>query len=144
MNLKEILTISFNMLFKWSKAKLSKALIELRDEYIRSQNRVNQLEKEITQLREKLEQGNIKDTNKQVNKPSSKQAEWEKGSGAGKDKGKKKPRGRKPKQRKGAGNRPKNQTPNREETATVDQCDLCGKDLSDQKPLNPTTLLGRY
>ena len=138
MNLKEILTISFNMLFKWSKAKLSKALIELRDEYIRSQNRVNQLEKEITQLREKLEQGNIKDTNKQVNKPSSKQAEWEKGSGAGKDKGKKKPRGRKPKPRKGAGNRPKNQTPNREETATVDQCDLCGKDLSDQKPLKST------
>ncbi|MBC2710135.1 MAG: IS66 family transposase [Desulfosarcina sp.] len=85
-----------------------------------------------------LEREKIKETNKQVNKPSSKQAEWEKDSRTGKDKGKKKPKGRKRKGRKGAGNRPKNQVPNREETATVDTCDLCGKDLSAQDPLEST------
>jgi transposase len=126
------------MLFKWRKAKLVKALIELRDKYIRSQTRVNQLEKENTQLKEKLEKEKIKATNKQVNKPSSKQPEWEKDNHTGKDKEKKKPKGRKRKPRKGAGNRTKNQMPNREETATVDKCDLCGKDLSDQEPLEST------
>ena len=124
------------MLFKWRKAKLAKALIELRDKYLQSQTRVNQLEKEITELKEKFEQEKIKATNKQVNKPSSKQAEWEKGSSKDKDKKKDKRRKRKP--RKGAGNRPKNQVPNSKETATVDTCDLCGKDLSAQAPLEST------
>ena len=45
-------------------------------------------------------------------------------------------RNRKP--REGAGNRPKNLVPNSEETATVDTCDLCGKDLSAQAPLEST------
>ena len=72
MNLREIFTTSFDMLFKWQKAKLVKALIELRDKYLQSQTRVNQLEKEITELKEKFEQEKIKATNKQVNKPSSK------------------------------------------------------------------------
>ncbi len=51
----------------------------------------------------------------------------------GKDKKKGRGRGRKP--RKNAGNRPKNLEPDRIEKATVDRCDLCGKDLTDQKPL---------
>jgi transposase len=135
-NLREIFTASFNMLFKWRKAKLVNALIELRDKYLQSQTRVNQLEKEITEFKEKFEQEKIKATNKQVNKPSSKQAEWEKGSCKNKDKKKGKRRNRKP--RKGAGNRPKNQVPNSEQTATVDTCDLCGKDLSAQAPLEST------
>lgn len=136
MNLKEIFTTSFNMFFKWRKAKLVKALIELRDKYLQSQTKVNQLEKQIAQLKEKLEQEKIKATNEQVNKPSSKQAEWEKGSS--KDKGKKKSKRRNRKSRKGAGNRPKNLVPNSEETATVDTCDFCGKDLSAQAPLEST------
>ena len=138
MNLREIFTTNFNIFFKWWKAKLVEALIELRDKYLQAQTRVNQLEKENTQLKEEIEQGKIKATNKQVNKPSSKQAEWEKDSRTDKDKGKKKPKGRKHKARKGAGNRPKNLSPSREETATVDKCDLCGKDLSDQEPLEST------
>ena len=126
------------MFFKWRKAKLVETLIALRDKYLQAQARVDQLEKENAKLKKELEQGKIKATNKQVNRPSSKQAEWEKDSRTGKDKGKKKPKGRKRKTRKGAGNRPKNQTPNREETATVDRCDLCGKDLSGQAPLEST------
>ena len=62
-----------------------KALVELRDKYLHSQTRVNQLEKEITHLKETLEQEKIKATNKLVNKPSSKQAEWEKDGRPGKD-----------------------------------------------------------
>ncbi|BBO87650.1 IS66 family transposase [Desulfosarcina ovata] len=138
MNLKEIFKTSFDMFLKWPKVILVKAIVELRDKYLQAQDRINQLEKENAQLKRELEQEKIKNTNKEVNKPSSKQAEWEKGSEAGKDKGKKKPRGRKRKPRKGAGNRPKNKTPNREETATVDKCDLCGKDLSGQAPLEST------
>ncbi|MCP4270917.1 MAG: transposase, partial [Gammaproteobacteria bacterium] len=138
MNLREIFTTSFSMFFKWRKANLVKALIELRDKYLQSQTRVNQLEKKITQLKEQLEKDKIKATNKQVNKPSSKQAEWEKGSPKKQDKGKKKRRGRKQKPRQGAGNRTKNKKPNQTATASVEQCDICGKDLGDQPPLKST------
>ena len=136
MNLKEIFKTNFNMFFKWRKAKLVKALIELRDKYLQSQSRVKQLENEITKLKENLEREKIKTTNKQVNKPSSKQAEWEKDSP--KDKGQKKRKWRNRNPRKGAGNRPKNMVPNSEQTATVDTCDICGKDLSAQQPLEST------
>jgi transposase len=137
-NLREIFTTSFNIFFKWRKAKLVKALIGLRDKYLQSQTRVNQLEKEITQLKEQLEKDKIKATNKQVNKPSSKQAEWEKGGSKKQDKGKKKRRGGKQKPRQGAGNRSKYKKPNQTATASVEQCDLCGKDLGDQPPLKST------
>jgi transposase len=74
------------------------------------------------------------------NKPSSKHAEWEE-KGIGNDgKGKKKGKGRGRKPRKGAGNCPKNLEPNRTEKATVDRCDLCGKDLTDQEPLESANI----
>ena len=138
MNLKDIFITNFNTFFKWRKAKLVKALIALRDKYLQLQSSVNQLEKENTQLKEQLEKDKIKATNKEVNKPSSKQAEWEKGGSKKKDKGKKKRRGRKQKPRQGAGNRTKNIKPNQTATASVEQCDLCGKDLSNQPPLKST------
>ncbi len=69
MNLKDILITSFNTFFKSPKAKLIKALVELRDKYLQSQNRVNQLEKENTLLKKQLEKDKIKATNKEVNKP---------------------------------------------------------------------------
>jgi hypothetical protein len=47
-------------------------------------------------------------------------------------KGKKKGKGRGTKPRKGAGNRPKNLQPDRTEKATVDRCNLCGKNLTGQ------------
>lgn len=138
MNLKEILIASFNVFSKWRKSNLVKALIELRDKYIQLQDRVNQLKKENTLLRERIEQDKIKATNREVNKPSSKKAEWEKDASKKKDKVKEKRKSRKQKPRKGAGNRPKNKEPNQSATASVEQCDLCGKDLSDQAPLDST------
>lgn len=126
MNLKEILISSFNAFFRWRKAKLIKALVELRDQYI-------QLEQENDQLRKRLEQEKVKATNKEVNKPSSKQSEWEKGGPQ--DEGKKKKRAKRGRPRKGAGNRSKNLKANQEQTVTVENCDLCGKDLSDKPPL---------
>ena len=83
-----------------------------------------------------LKKNKIKSVNRNANKPSSKQAEWDE-KGVGNDgKGKKKGKGRGKKPRKGAGNRPKNHLlPDRTEKATVDLCNLCGKDLTDELPL---------
>lgn len=127
MKLKELLTITFNTLFKWSKSRLVKAIIALREQYLELEAQYKHLQEENTRLKEQLEQDKIKATNKEVNKPSSKQAEWEK-NGSEKGKGK---RGKR-KARKGAGNRPKRKNPNQTATASVEKCDLCGKHLSDQ------------
>ena len=126
LNLKEILITAFYTFFSWRKVKLINALVELRDKYI-------QLEQEYAKLQELFEKEKVKATNKETNKPSSKKAEWEKDSP--KENSKKKKGGQNRKPRKGAGNRPKNLKPNREEMAAVEKCDLCGKDLSDQPPL---------
>ena len=123
-------------LLKWPKRRLIKALESLRTSYTELETQVNKLKQENAKLKQQLEQDKIKDTNKQVNKPSSKQAEWEKDSSKGKSKKKRKGRNRKP--RKGAGNRAKNQVPSSKQTATVDRCDLCSKDLSAQPPLEST------
>lgn len=138
MNIKTILNTTYQILSGWRKANLVAAVKKLQEKYLLLQDQVRRLEQENTQLKEKLEQEKIKATNKGVNQPSSKQAEWEKDNRTGKDKGKKKRKGRKQKPRKGAGNRPKNLSPNRKETAAVDKCDLCGKDLGDQEPLEST------
>jgi transposase len=133
MSIKDILIATYLTLLKWPKRRLIKALESLRTSYTELESQVDKLKQENAKLKQQLEQDKIKDTNKQVNKPSSKQAEWEKGSS--KDKGKKKRKRRNRKPRKGAGNRPKNMVPHSEETVTVDTCDLCGKDLSAQAPL---------
>lgn len=128
MDLKEILITGFNTFFRWRKTKLVKALVELREKYIK-------LVQENAALRQRLEQEKVKATNQEVNKPSSKKVEWEKDDPKKKG-GKKRGQNRKP--RKGAGNRPKNLKPNQKETATVESCDLCGKDLGDKPPLEST------
>ena len=136
MSIKNILIATYLTLLKWPKRKLIKALESLRTSYTELESQVNDLKKENAKLKQQLEQDKIEDTNKQVNKPSSKQAEWEKDSCKGKDRGKKK--GKKQKPRKGAGNRRKNKEPQHKQTATVEQCDLCGKDLSTQVALEST------
>jgi len=133
MSIKDILIATYLTLLKWPKRRLIKALESLRTSYTELESQVDKLKEENAKLKQQLEQDKIKETNKQANKPSSKQAEWEKGGS--KDKGKKKRKGRQRKSRKGAGNRPKNMLPHSEKTATVDTCDLCGKDLSAQRPL---------
>jgi transposase len=136
MSIKSILIATYLTLSKWPKRRLIQALERLRTRYTELEARANKLKEENAKLRQQLEQQKIQVTNKQVNKPSSKQAEWEKDSSKDKGKQKRKRRNRKP--REGAGNRPKNLVPNSEETATVDTCDLCGKDLSAQAPLEST------
>jgi len=136
MSIKSILIATYLTLSKWPKRRLIQALERLRTRYTELEAQANKLKEENAKLRQQLEQQKIQATNKQVNKPSSKQAEWEKDSSKDKGKQKRKRRNRKP--RKGAGNRPKNLVPNNEETATVDTCDLCGKDLSSQAPLEST------
>jgi transposase len=136
MSIKSILIATYLTLSKWPKRRLIQALERLRTRYTELETRANKLKEENAKLRQQLEQQKIQATNKLVNKPSSKQAEWEKDSSKDKGKQKRKRRNRKP--RKGAGNRPKNLVPNSEETATVDTCDLCGKDLSAQAPLEST------
>ena len=122
MNIKAVLTTTHKILSGWRKSNLVAAVAALRDKYLQLQDRIRQLEqkntqleRENTQLKEQLEREKIKATNKGVNKPSSKQAEWEKDSPRDQDKDKKKRRSRKRKPRKGAGNRSKNIAPNHRE-----------------------------
>ncbi len=136
MSIKSILIATYLTLSKWPKRRLLQALESLKTRYTQLEAQVNKLKEENAKLRQQLEQQKIQATNKQVNKPSSKKAEWEKDSP--KDKGQQKRKRRNTKSRKGAGNRPKNIVPNSEQTATVDTCDLCGKDLGAQAPLEST------
>ncbi len=78
MNIKTLLTTTYQTLSGWRKVNLVAAVVKLRDKYLQLQDRIRKLEQENAQLKEQLEREKIKDTNKQVNKPSSKQAEWEK------------------------------------------------------------------
>ena len=80
MSIKEILIATYMSLLKWPKRKLIKALESLRTSYTELESQVNDLKEENAKLKQQLEQDKIEDTNKQVNKPSSKQAEWEKDS----------------------------------------------------------------
>jgi hypothetical protein len=120
------------------KKRLIDIILSLREDYTKAQAQINKLEAENAKLKEELKQQKIKGVNSAANKPSSKQAEWEdKASQPDQNnedkKEKKKKRPTKP--RAGAGNKAKPRTPDRTETATVDECDLCGKDLRDKQPL---------
>lgn len=138
MTIKDILSTTYIALSKLSQNKLLRALQSLREKYIELEKIINELKAENAKLKEALISQKIKSVNRNANKPSSKQPEWEK-KGVGNDgKGKKKRKGRGKKPRKGAGNRPKDIKPNRTEKAKVDSCSLCGKDLSDQEPLEST------
>ncbi len=128
MNIKDILSATYIALSQLSKNKLLKALQSLREKYSELEDKITKLKEENEKLKDELKRGKIKSVNKNANKPSSKQAEWEE-KGVGNDgKGKKKRKGRGKKPRKGAGNRAKNVEPDRTEKATVDECRLCGKD----------------
>ncbi len=130
------------------KKKLIAVIMRLRDEYTTAQAQIDQLKGDLIELtgenaklKEELNQQQIKAVNQAANKPSSKQAEWEaKGNQTdqhqeGENK-KKKKRRRKP--RAGAGNQAKHRKADRTKTATVDQCDQCGKDLRDKPALKST------
>jgi hypothetical protein len=135
MKIKDILSVTYAVISKFPKSRLLRTIQFLREKCIELSEKNSKLEAENKKLKEELKKQKIQSINKDVNKPSSKRPEWDKkGVGNdGKEKKNRKGRGKKP--RKGAGNRPKNLKPDRIEKATVDHCTLCGKDLSEQEPL---------
>ena len=134
MKIKDILSITFAAISKYSKNKLLRTIQLLREKCIQLSEQNSKLEAENKKLKEKLKKQKIQSVNKDANKPSSKRPEWDK-KGFGNDGKEKKRKGRGKKPRKGAGNRPKNLKPDRTEKEAVDRCSLCGKDLADEKPL---------
>lgn len=141
MKIKDIFSVTYSVFSKFSRNKLLRTIQILRDRCFQLSERVSNLEAENKKLKEELRRQKIESINKDANKPSSKRPEWDK-KGVGNDgKEKKKGKGRGKRPRKGAGNRPKNLKPDRTEKETVDRCTLCGKDLSDEKPL--PTINGR-
>ena len=139
MNIKNILSSTYAALSRLSKNKLLRAIQSLREKYIELEEKNKELKAENEKLLERFKDQKIKSVNKDANKPSSKQPEWDK-KGVGNDGKEKKRKGRGKKPRKGAGNRPKNFEPDRTEKATVDCCSLCGKDLTGQDPLESSNV----
>jgi len=135
LSIKDILQSKYQTLLKWPKWHLAESLEKLSKKYAELEKQIRQLKEENKKLKTELKAQKVKAINQEVNKPSSKQPEWDK-NGVGNDgKGKKKGKGRGKKPRKGAGNHPKNCKPDRTETATVEECSICGKNLSKKKPL---------
>jgi len=131
MTLKSFLSSTKNILTELTKASLIELLLQLQKE-------IKNLEKENNELKEQLKKQKLGDVNKEANKPSGKQAEWEKvpakKSDSNKD-SKRKP-SRKRKARKGSGNRIKKRKPTKIERAKVDKCGTCGKYLKNKPVLD--------
>ena len=146
MSINAIILAGYSLFFGLTKKKLIDVIMSLREEYTQAQAQIKQLKGDLiklkgenAKLKEALKQQQVKDVNRAANKPSSKQAEWEaKGNQTNQDREDQKPkknkRPRKP--RAGAGNQAKHRKADRTETATVDECDRCGKDLRDKQALN--------
>ena len=130
---KKLIDIILQLRAAYSKAQVQIKKLKAKNAKLQDENA--KLNDENTKLNEELKQHKIKGVNRAANKPSSKQAEWEDKGGKQnqnkKDKNKKHTR----KPRAGAGNQAKQHNPDRTETATVDQCDRCGKDLRDKPAL---------
>ena len=122
--------------FKWTKIALIGALEQLRKKYQELEEQNREQREEIIRLKSELKKIKIKSINLEVNKPSSKKPEWDK-KGVGNDgKGnKKKGKGRGRKARKGAGNVRKDKKITRSIKTTVDTCDNCDKDLTEEPAL---------
>jgi len=78
MTIKDILSTTYIALSKLSQNKLLRALQSLRKKYIELEKNINELKAENTKLKEALISQKIKSVNRNANKPSSKQPEWEK------------------------------------------------------------------
>ena len=101
-----------------SKKKLIEVIDELRKSYLELVSENEALRGEVEGLKAAAQKAEVAKVNRQSNKPSSKQAEWEQ-KGVGNDgKGKRKKRGKKG--RKGAGNKAKDKPTTRQERASVD------------------------
>ena len=133
MSIKAIILAGYSFFWGLTKSKLIEVILSRRDEYTKAQAQIKKLKAENATLKEALKQHQINAVNSATNKPSSKQAEGEdKASKTDQNKAdkKKKKNKRTRKPTAGAGNKAKHRKPDRTQTATVDQCDLCGKDLT--------------
>ena len=110
--------------------KRGKELKELKEERPEGHST---LEEENARLKAELEKIKIKEVNKNTNKPSSKQPEWEPKGVGNYPKVGKQARGKK--KRKGSGNKRKTKKPSIKVDATLESCTNCGNDLPLQAPL---------
>ena len=115
------------------KKKVPKGDEEPKEERPEEQSALAELEEENVRLKAELEKIKIKEVNKEVNKPSSKQPEWEpKGVGNYPKSGKQR-RGKK--KRNGSGNKRKTKEALIKAKARLESCTNCGNDLSSESPL---------
>jgi len=134
MSIRSIISATLVFFSGLSKKKLIEIIDKLRKSYTAIASENAALREQIKALNEAALKAKIQRVNKQSNKPSSKQAEWEE-KGVGNDgKGKKKGRGKKG--RKGSGNQAKAKAVSRAERALVEKCVNCGEDLSQSLPLS--------
>jgi len=77
MSVKTILLSAYQAIQKWPKKRLIKALEILKAKYLVLETENQRLETENTRLKKELEKQKIAEINKNTNKPSSKQPEWE-------------------------------------------------------------------
>jgi len=110
MSLITIISSTIQYLLGLSKKNLVGIIEELRNRYKKLAAENEELKAELKKLKSAATQKQIQEVNQQSNKPSSKQAEWEK-KGVGND-GIKKRRKRGKKGRKGAGNKSKDKPVN--------------------------------
>ena len=129
MTLKSLLSSTKKLFLSLSKVKVVELLVLLQKEYAK-------LEVENATLKAELQKQKIQEVNKIANKPSSKQAEWEKVTPI--TKGKKNNSSKKKVAREGAGNQTKKRQEDKTETASVNSCDGCGKDLKKTPALAST------
>jgi transposase len=133
MSLPSIISATLGFFLGLPKKKLVEIIDLLRKRYKVLTAENEQLKAEVERLKSAATKSKIKEVNKQSNKPSSKQAEWEQ-KGVGNDgKGKKRKRGKKG--RKGAGNKSKDKPITKRAVAEVENCANCGKDLREVPPL---------
>ena len=119
------------------KKQLLDSLIKLQEDFKRLSASYEVLKQENADLKNQLQKKKIEEVNKNTNKPSSKQAEWEGKATDSKEARSKKP-SRKGKARKGAGNKAKQREPKKTVNAKVDVCEACDKSLKNRAPLTST------
>ena len=135
MSIASIISSTLGFFLGLTKKKLVEIIDQLRKNYKRVVSENSELKAEVKSLQEQLKakesaltKSKLAEVNRQSNKPSSKQAEWEQ-KGVGNDgKGKRKKRGKKG--RKGAGNQKKEKPVTKKATATVETCANCGESLA--------------
>lgn len=133
MSIESIVTSTLEYFRRFSKRKLWDAFLLLRGHYVELARKNKELEEENSRLKDELSKKKVQEINQTVNQPSSKQPEWEM-KGVGND-GISKKKGRGKKGRKGAGNKAKVRLITHHETAKVETCDGCGRNLTEQPAL---------